>query len=116
MSQLFFASIFFNFISLISNGFTIFVSIILLSFFIKCLLYDHDIGLLLLTNCYIGITSCSFILLINCIYVLQGDYQISREENETLICRLRGYIIYVFMSGVMNAFALQVNSYFLIEI
>lgn len=98
--------LFFNFFSLINNGFTLLVSIILLSLLIKTLIRNNDTSLLLLTNCYIGLISCSLVLFINCIYILQGDYQIS-IETETLICQIRGYIIYVFMSAAINAFALQ---------
>ena len=43
--------------------------------------------------------------------MLKGDYGTFVGE-ETLGCRIQGYLLYAFLSGVMNAFALQV-SYFI---
>ena len=102
-----------NFISMINNGFALSISTIISILLIKSLIYNNDLSLLLLTNCYIGIFSSSLVLLINCIYILKGDYQIYLGE-ETLTCRILGYILYVLLSATINAFAVQVCLFLLL--
>lgn len=108
MARSFTVAVTLNSISLISSGLTLLVSATVLSFLFKSLMHNHiDISLILLSNCYTAIFSCSLVLLINCIYILKGDYQIHIEQ-ETEGCQIQGYVTLVLLSAVMNAFTVQV--------
>ena len=58
---------------------------------IKFLIHRNNVIILLLSNCYIAIFGSSLILLINCIYMLKGDYEIYLGQ-ETFSCRMLGSI------------------------
>ncbi len=98
----------FNLISMVSTGLTFLMSTIMLGFLIKSLIHKRDVGILLYTKCYIGIFCFSLLLLINNVDTFKGDYGLFVGE-ETLICRIRGYIIYVFVSYIRYVLALQVS-------
>jgi hypothetical protein len=95
-----------------SAGFTLLVSTIMSGFLIKSLINNGDVSILLFTNSYIGIFGFSLILLIDNIHMFAGDYGMY-VGKETLSCRIQGYMLYVFLSIVMNVFALQVGFFFI---
>ncbi len=109
MSSSFFSvAVSFNLISMVNTGFTLLVSTIMLILLVKSLIHKFDIGILLYINNYIGIFGFSLFVLIDNVDTLKGDYGLFVEE-ETLICRIRGYMIYVFISSIRNIVALQVS-------
>ncbi len=96
-----------NLISMISNVFTLLVSTVILGFLIKSLIQKGCVNLLLYTNNYIAIFGHSLLILIDNVDMYRGDFGLFVGE-ETFLCRLRGYLIFVFASSVRYALALQV--------
>ena len=108
MSRSFSVAVSFNLISMISTASTLLVSATMLCLLVKSLVHNMDISVLLLLNNYIGIYCFSLVLLVDNVIMLKGDYGLIVGE-ETLMCRIQGYLLYVFLSSLMNAFALQVR-------
>ncbi len=91
-----------------SNGFTLLTSTIMLGLLVKSLIHKSCVDILLYTNSYIGIFGYSLFVLMDNIDMFKGDYGLFVEE-QTSICRIRGYMVFVFSAAVRYALALQVS-------
>jgi hypothetical protein len=90
------------------SAFALLVSTIMLGLLIKSLIHKFDVGILLYANIYIGIFSFSLFSLMNNVDMYKGDYGLFVGE-ETLSCRIRGYMLYVFGCYARYVLALQVS-------
>ncbi len=92
---------------MVNNGIALLISPIILFLLIKSLKHKIDISILLYANIYIRIFTFSLVLFIDNIDILKGDYGLFIAQD-TFICRLRGYLVFVSLSAVRNALVLQV--------
>jgi hypothetical protein len=65
--------------------------------------------MLLCANNYFLVFALGILVFAQNIQILRGDLDQFTDEEETLGCRIQGYIFFSFISAVYQAFALQVR-------
>jgi hypothetical protein len=64
--------------------------------------------LILVANNYLALFAFALVSALMNIYMVRGDYNLFIGED-TLGCRVRGYVLYSLMAVILNTFALQVR-------
>lgn len=101
------AAIALNLTSLIGTLLMGLICIFMFSVLLRPIIRSNDVVLILVANNYLALFGFAFVSAINNIYMVRGDYHWFIGE-ETLGCRIKGYIMYSLAAVIFNTFALQV--------
>ncbi len=102
-----------NIISLIITFLGLIISTFILIIVYLRRKHFYDVKSLLCINNYLIVFFIGILLLFQNIYILKEDFRLNSIEYETLGCRIRGYILFSFLSAMYQAFVLQVIKYVL---
>lgn len=98
-----------NLISLMATIVGTFVSFVMLTGVLLRRKTLRNARLLLSTNNYLTVFVLGIVELMDFVNVIQGDFGISVIDDETIGCRIRGYIIFSLLSAIYLAYVLQVS-------
>lgn len=90
------------------------ICIFMFSILLRPIIQSTDVVLILVANNYLALFAFGFVSTVNNIYMVRGDYKLFIGED-TIACRIRGYIMYSLMATIFNTFALQVYIFFFFE-
>jgi hypothetical protein len=102
------AAITLNLISLTGTLSMGLICLFLFTVLLQSIVHSNDVVLILVANNYLALFAFALVSALNNIYMVRGDYDLFVGE-ETLGCRVRGYIMYSLMAVIFNTFALQVR-------
>jgi len=102
------AAIALNLSSLITTIIIGSISLFLFTVLLRSIVHNTDIVLILVANNYLALFTFALVAAIINIDIVRGDYNLFVGE-ETVGCRVRGYILYSLIGVIFNTFALQVR-------